>query len=448
MANDDTITLVGDVIEKALKYGADAADVVYFQNNSLSVAQRLGKPEAIDRSEAKDLGLRVFIGARNASISTTDLKGSTLDQVIERVISMAKESPEDKYAGIAPNDLIAREFRNIETFDPTEPSPSELTERAGLAEEAALAVNGINNSEGAEASWSQTTVVLGISNGFIGSYKKSSHNVSAVVLAGEGQNMERDYDYSSCCFAEDLEDPSVVGKTAGERAVKKLNPKRPASADIPVIYSPRVSSSLIGHLANALNGNSIARGTSFLKDSLEQQIFSPGIRIIDDPHRPRGLRSKPFDAEGLNTCKTWIVEDGRINSWFLDLATARQLNATSTGHAARSSTGNPSPAPSNLYMEAGTMTPEMLMSDIKTGLYVTELMGMSVNMVTGDYSRGAGGFWIENGVCTHPVSDVTVAGNLKDMFKNLEPGNDLEFKRGTDAPTIRVDGMTVAGPGN
>ena len=220
MANDDNITLVGDVIEKALKCGADAADVVYFQNNSLSVAQRLGKPEAIDRSEAKDLGLRVFIGARNASISTTDLKASTLDQVIERVISMAKESPEDKYAGIAPNDLIAREFQNIETFDPTEPSPSELTERAGLAEEAALAVNGINNSEGAEASWSQTTVALGISNGFIGSYKKSSHSVSAVVLAGEGQNMERDYDYSSCCFAEDLE-AQRCGKNCWRKSCKE-----------------------------------------------------------------------------------------------------------------------------------------------------------------------------------------------------------------------------------
>ena len=448
MANDKNINLVGDLLERALKSGADTADVVYFQNQSLSVAQRLGKPEAIERSEAQDLGLRVFIGKKNASISTTDMQENTLDQIIDRVISMAKESPEDHYAGIASEEVIAKDIPNIELFDPVEPSPSELTERATIAEDAALAVTGVSNSEGAEASWSQTTVTLAISNGFIGSYKKSNHSISAVVLAGAGQKMERDYEYSSCSFAEDLDDPINIGTTAGERAVKRLNPKRPASADIPVIYSPRVSGSLAGHLANALNGNSIARGTSFLKDALGKQIFSSGITIIDDPHRSRGLRSKPFDAEGLPTSKKFFVENGSISSWFLDLATARQLNTKSTGHAARSTTGSPSPSPSNLYLGAGAEAPDALMSDIKTGLYVTELMGMSVNMVTGDYSRGAGGFWLENGVCTHPVSDVTVAGNLKDMFKSLIPANDLEFKRGTDAPTIRIDGMTVAGPGD
>lgn len=441
-------SLLNELINKALKAGADTADAIYFENQSLSIAQRLGKLESIERSEEQDLGLRVFIGKKNASISATDLKTEVLDQMIERVISMAKESPEDQYAGIATESEIAKNFPKIDLFDPKEPSTQELTERAAAAEEAALSVKGVTNSEGGEAAWSSTRITLAASNGFSGSYKRTGHSLSAVVLAGEGQNMERDYDYSSAIYADDLDDPVKIGTTAGKRAVHRLNPKKPASADIPVIYSPRVSGSLIGHLSSALSGNSIARGTSFLKDFMGKQIFNSDIEVVDDPHRRRGLRSKPFDGEGLSTLSRLIVRDGCINSWFLDLATARQLGAPPTGHAARSTSGNPSPNPTNLYLKAGRETPKTLIEDIKTGLYVTELMGMSVNMVTGDYSRGAGGFWIENGVCTHPVSDVTVASNLKNMFANLIPANDLEFKRGTDAPTVRVDGMTVAGPGD
>ena len=441
-------SLVNELINKALKAGADAADAIYIENQSLSIAQRLGKPESIERSEEQDLGLRVFVGKKNASISATDLKTEVLDQMIDRVISMAKESPEDQYAGIAAESEIAKDFPAIDLFDPKEPSTQELTERAATAEEAALSVKGVTNSEGGEAAWSSTKVRLMTSNGFSGSYERTGHSVSAVVLAGEGQNMERDYEYSSTVYADDLDDPVKIGITAGERAVERLNPKKPATADIPVIYSPRVSGSLIGHLSNALSGNSIARGTSFLKDLMGKQVFNSDIEVVDDPHRRRGLRSKPFDGEGLPTLARLIIKDGCISSWFLDLAAARQLGALPTGHAARSTSGNPSPNPTNLYLKAGKEDPQTLMNDIKTGLYITELMGTSVNMVTGDYSRGAGGFWIENGVCIHPVSDVTVAGNLKNMFANLVPANDLEFKRGTDAPTVRIDGMTVAGPGD
>ena len=440
--------LLEELISKAKTAGADTADALFVESRSLSVAQRLGHPESIERSESHDLGLRVFIGKRNATISTTDIKTKSLDTLIERVVSMAKVAPEDPFARIATKDEITISIPNIDLFDPSEPTAQTLIERASLAEEAALAVKGVTNSEGGEAAWSATKVILATSNGFYGTYERSGHSLSAVVLAGIGQNMERDYEYSSTVYQSDLDDPTIIGKRAGERAVKRLNPKKPGSASIPVIYDPRVSGSLIGHLSSALNGSSIARGTSFLKNAMGDQIFPSNIQVLDDPHRPRGLRSKPFDGEGLANKKCLIIENGIVKSWFLDLATAGQLGLTSSGHASRSTGGAPNPSPSNLYLAAGESSPEALINDIKKGLYVTELMGMSVNMVTGDYSRGAGGFWIENGKITYPVSDITVAGNLKDMFAKLIPASDLEFKRGTDAPTVRIDGMTVAGPGN
>jgi PmbA protein len=440
--------LLEELINKAKTAGADTADALFVESRSLSVAQRLGSPESIERSESHDLGLRVFIGRRNATISTTDIKTKSLDTLIERVVSMAKVAPEDPFARIATKDEITISTPNIDLFDPSEPTAQTLIERASLAEEAALAVKGVTNSEGGEAAWSATKVILATSNGFYGTYERSGHSLSAVVLAGTGQNMERDYEYSSTVYQSDLDDPTIIGKRAGERAVKRLNPKKPGSSSIPVIYDPRVSGSLIGHLSSALNGSSIARGTSFLKNAMGDQIFSSNIQVFDDPHRPRGLRSKPFDGEGLANKKCLIIENGIVKSWFLDLATAGQLGLTSSGHASRSTGGAPNPSPSNLFLAAGESSPADLISDIKKGLYVTELMGMSVNMVTGDYSRGAGGFWIENGKITYPVSDITVAGNLRDMFAKLIPASDLEFKRGTDAPTVRIDGMTVAGPGN
>jgi PmbA protein len=320
-----------------------------------------------------------------------------------------------------------------------------LIERAKAAEAAARAVSGVTNSEGAEASWGQTEVALVASNGFAGSYALSRHGVSVAVVAGSGQGMERDYDFATAVHGADLEASDAVGRRAGERAVKRLDPRKVATMQAPVVYDPRVAPGIIGHLAGAINGTGIARGTSFLKDSLGKAIFNHSITIVDEPHRPRGLRSRPFDAEGLPTRRLALVEGGVLQSWILDLASARQLGLASTGHAARGTSSPPSPSTSNFYLEPGAVTPAELIDDIAAGLYVTELMGFGVNGITGDYSRGAAGFWIENGAIAYPVSEITVAGNLKTMFRELKPANDLVFRSGTDAPTLRIDGMTIAG---
>ncbi len=447
MDQQQQLDFLESLLATARRSGADAADAVLVEGQGLSATQRLGKPEAVERSEGCDFGLRVLVGQRQSIVSTTDIAKDAMPELVNRVIAMAKAAPDDPYAGLAEASEIATSWPDIDMFDATEPSVGRLVERAAAAEDAALAVTGITNSEGGEASWSTHCMTLVTSNGFAASYKRSSFSVSAAVLAGEGQDMERDYAWSHTVHETDLEDPATVGREAAERAVRRLNPRRPASAAVPVVFDPRVSGSLVGHLASALNGTLIARGTSFLKDRLDTQVFARGIDIRDAPHRSRGLKSKPFDAEGLATRPKAIVKDGYIRSWFLDLGTARQLELQSTSHASRSAGGMPAPAPGNLFLAAGSVSPDELMADIVNGLYITELMGMSVSMVTGDYSRGCGGFWIENGRISYPVSDVTIAGNLTNMFLNLVPASNLEFKYGIDAPTVRVDGMTVAGPG-
>jgi PmbA protein len=316
---------------------------------------------------------------------------------------------------------------------------------AAEAEDAARSVKGVTNSEGAEAGWGRTFVMLAASNGFSGSYRRSGYSLSCAVLAGEGTGMERDYEWTSAVHRDDLMAPAQVGRNAGKFAVRRLNPRKAASARVPVVYDRRVSGGLIGHLAGAINGRAVARGTSFLKDSLGKKIFADGIRIVDNPLRKRGLGSKPFDAEGLPTKRYAVVDDGVLTTWFLDLAAARQLGLKPTGHAARGTGGPPSPTTSNFYMEKGKLSLDELIGDIKSGLYITGLIGMGINGVTGDYSRGAEGFWIENGKLAWPVSGITVAGNLKDMFLNLTPANDLRFKGATNAPTVRIEGLTVAG---
>jgi PmbA protein len=365
--------------------------------------------------------------------------------LVERAVAMAKTVPEDPYCGIADPEQIARDWPSLETCDPDEPAAETLIARAREAEEAALAVQGVTNSEGAEAGWSRAVVALVASNGFSGSYADSGHSVSASVLAGEGTGMERDYDYSNAVFAADLRDAGEVGRSAGERAVRRLGGRKVPTSQVPIIFDPRVSRSLLGHLVGAITGPAIARGTSFLKDKLGQRIFPEGVTIIDDPHRHRGLRSKPFDGEGIPNRRHAIVEKGVLTTWLLDLRSARQLGMQSTGHASRGTSSPPSPSPSNLWLEPGDSTAEALIGGVARGLYVTELMGMGVSGVTGDYSRGAAGFWIENGALSFPVSEVTIAGNLKDMFLQLTAASDLEFKSGIDAPTLRIDGMTLAG---
>jgi len=425
--------------------GADAADALVVERVSAGVSYRLGKLEDVERAESTDLGLRVFVGARVAFVSSTDLSPAAIDGLPERAVAMARLAPEDKFAGLAPADRLARDIPDLDLDDPAEPSPNLLIERAHDAEAAAMAVKGVTNSEGGGASYGRTGIALATSEGFFGHYAATNRSVGVAVLAGEGTSMERDYDSASARHGTDLESADMVGRRAGERTVARLNPRKAKSAPVPVVYDPRVASGLLGHLAGAISGSAIARGVSFLKDRMGDAVFAPGITIVDDPHRMRGLRSKPFDGEGVRNVCMKLIDDGALTTWLLDCASAKQLGLATTGHAARGTGGPPSPSTTNLYMEPGNVTPAALMADIKEGFYVTELMGMGVNSVTGDYSRGAAGFWIENGAIAYPVSGVTIAGNLKEMFRQITPANDLIFRYGTNAPTLRVEGMTVAG---
>lgn len=440
------LDLASMLVERARHAGAEAAEVLIAESTSLSVSWRLGKLEDVERSEGRDIGLRVFIGKRQATVSSTDTSQTALQPMIERAIAMARAAPEDPWCGLADKAQLARDWPDLDIEDKTPPlSAEELAALAAEAEEAALAVKGVTNSGGASAGTGRSTATLVTSAGFAGTYAGTSSSFSCSVLAGEGTAMERDYDYSSMRHKADLEKPANIGRRAGEKAVKRLNPRKVNSQAVPVVYDPRVSGGLVGHLAGAISGSAIARGTSFLKKAMGQRIFPESISIVDDPHMKRGLRSKPFDGEGVANKRMTLVEDGVLTTWLLDTATARQLGLESTGHAARGTGGPPSPSTTNLYMEAGCLTVKELIADIRVGLYITELIGMGVNGVTGDYSRGASGFWIENGEIAYPVSEITVAGNLKDMFLNLTPADDLEFRYGTNAPTIRIEGMTIAG---
>src|SRR5271157_2266616 len=438
------LSLLADLIARARAAGADAADAVMIAGTSLGVQRRLGQTEHVERSEGRDLGLRVFLGQRAAMVSSTAFDPSGFTQLAERAVAMARVVPEDPYAGLAetaaPPDAVA-----LDLEDPSEPDTAALLARAGLAEDAALAVPGVNNSEGASAGYGRTEALLVTSAGFAGRMVRTNHSVSATALAGAGTGMQRDYDYHSTVHLADLDDPAAIGHSAGERAIARLNPSRPATAKLPVVYDPRVSGGLLGHLAGAINGASVARGTSFLKDRMGQRLFAAGIAVHDDPRRVRGLRSRVFDGEGTPTAARALVDDGVLTTWLLDSRSARQLGLHSTGHAARGTGGPPSPSPSNLYLAAGTFTPAELMADIALGLYVTELIGMGVNGVTGDYSRGAAGFMIRDGAIAEPVAEITIAGNLLEIFAQITPANDLRFRRGTDAPTVRVEGMTMAG---
>ena len=441
----DPTSLLGALLEKAKKAGADDADAVIMHGISLGVSYRLGKSEDLQRSEGRDLGLRVLLGRRQAMVSTTDFAEDALDTLVERAIAMARAVPEDPYCGLIDPEQLARDWPDLELADTREPQAEQLIDWARRAEEAARAIPGVTNSEGGDAGWSHSSAALATSGGFSGGYETSRFSFSASVIAGADTGMERDYDWSSACFEEDLDSPEEVGKRAGERATRRLNPRKAASGAVPVVYDPRVSGGLIRHLSGAISGSSVARGTSFLKDRLHQSVFAPGIQVIDDPHRKRGLRSRPFDGEGAPTTRRHIVEDGVLATWLLDSRSARQLKMRSTGHAARGTGGPPSPSPSNLYLAPGELNPQALIADIESGMYVTELIGMGVNGVTGDYSRGAAGYWIDKGEIAWPVSELTVAGNLNDMFAHLTPANDLTFRHGIDAPTLRIDGMTVAG---
>jgi PmbA protein len=363
----------------------------------------------------------------------------------ERAVAMARVAPEDNYAGLADPELLAKKIPDLDLLDPVAPSVDELERRARTAEAAALAVQGVTKSGGASASAGIGGMVLVTSTGFHGAYLRSSHGIATTAIAGEGTGMERDYDFSSALHASDLAAPEAIGRKAAERAVARINPRKVATCKVPVVFEPRVAGSLIGHLVGAINGAAIARKTSFLKDKLGAQLFQAGVRIVDDPLRRRGLRSQPFDAEGIAVQSMAVIDRGVLTSWILDSATARELGLATNGHAHRGVSSAPSPGAYNLFMEPGAVSREALISDIREGFYVTDLIGSGVNGVTGDYSRGASGFWIENGRISYPVSEVTIAGHLFDIFKSLTPANDLQFRYGVDSPTVRIEGLTVAG---
>jgi PmbA protein len=441
----NNLQLLADLVAAAKRAGADTADALHVQNASLSVARRLGRIEQLERAEGMDIGLRVFVGRRQAIVSTSDPDPRGFAALAERAVAMAQVVPEDPFGGLgdgfeAPHDLAA-----LDLDDGVEPSAEQLIARAAAAEDAALAVAGITNSEGAESGWGHVRVALVTSAGFAGAYQRSSHSLSVTALAGSGTAMERDYDFSSVVHLADLEDPATLGKRAAERTLARLNPVRAKTARIPVVFDPRVSASLLGHLVGAINGASVARGTSFLRDRLGTQVLAKGLTLRDDPTRRRGLRSRPFDGEGMAGAPRAIVEDGVLKTWILDWRSARQLGLRSTGHASRGTGGPPGPATTNLWLEPGPMSPAALMADIAEGLYVTDLIGMGVNGLTGDYSRGAAGFMIRHGERAEAVSEITIAGNLKDMFLQMTPADDLVFRRGSDAPTLRIEGLTLAG---
>ncbi|WP_294352716.1 TldD/PmbA family protein [uncultured Sphingomonas sp.] len=435
-----------DIVRRATAAGADAADAVFAADASSEVSVRLGKLEDVGRSEAEELGLRVFVGQRSASVSTSDLSSQAMDALVERAVAMAREAPEDQWAGLAPEErLMHGAAPLLDLADDGAVTPAELRELASQAEEAARAVPGVTNSEGGGAGASSSVWALATSHGFAGAYATTGYSVSASVIAGEGGGMQRDYAFHSARHRQRLDAPHEIGRRAGERAVARLNPGRVASGAVPVVFDPRVGSSLLGHLAGAISGQAITRKTSFLLDAMGTEVFAPGVTICDDPHRPHGLRSRPFDGEGLPVSPCSIIENGMLETWLLDSASARQLGLEPTGHAARGVNGAPGVTTSNLFMQTGHVPVATLIADIVLGVYVTELIGQGVNPVTGDYSRGAAGFLIENGEITRPVAEFTIAGNLRDMFRSLVPANDLAFRYGINVPTIRVDGMTVAG---
>jgi PmbA protein len=435
----DLTQLAERLVAAARRAGADQADALAVRSISLAVEVRDGAVEESERSEGDDLGLRVIVGHKQAVVSTNDLKGDGFDALAERAVAMARAAPDDRFAGLADVSQLARDVAHevaaLDLLDPEMPDVNVLEERAREAEAAGLAVRGVTKSGGASASAGIGGLVLVTSHGFHGATIASRHGISMTAIA----------DFSSTLHASDLENAQAIGRRAGERAVERLNPRKVTTRRVPVVFDSRISGSMVGHLASAANGSSIARKTSFLREKLGEKIFASGIHIIDDPLRHRGLRSRPFDAEGIAGRSRHLVEDGLLKTWILDCTTARELSLETTGHAQRGVSSTPSPGPSNLHMAPGGKSPDELIADIADGFFITDMIGMGVNLVTGDYSRGASGFWIENGERTYPVSEVTIAGHLSEMFASLVPANDLVFRYGTNAPTLRVEGMTVAG---
>ena len=437
--------LMEQLLKMALKGGADNADVIFARGEGQSAECRLGKTESIERSDGSDIGLTIYIGNRTSSVSSSRIDIGSFEKMVERSVAMAKLAPNNPFAGLATSNQIANEWDEINMLDPYEPSPTELIDRAKETEDSARSISGVTNSDGAEASWGKTHIAMIASNGFYGELQRSSHSLSVSVIAGSGSNMETDYDYTATAYAEDMRSPEEVGVRAGKRAISRLNSKQSKTGSFPVVYDQRVSKSIAGHIASTVNGSSVARGTSMFQNDLNKKVLNSSINIVDDPKLIKGHGSIPFDGEGLLTFRRNIFKDGVLNGWLLDLASSRQLELPPTGNSRRGVGGPSSPGTSNFMILSGNETPESIRKDIKEGLLITQLIGSSVNMITGDYSRGASGFWIQNGEITYPVSEITVAGNLKKMFMELTPANDLDFSSSVIAPSLRIEEMMIAG---
>ena len=436
------------LLQRAKAAGADAADVLAVKGNSMSIDVRGGVLEQAERSESTDIGLRVFVGQRVANVSSSDVRAESLAIMADRAVAMAREAPEDPYVGLADPDQLAtnRASEWLEMYDPTpEPSPADLEQDARNAESAALAVDGITQVSAASAGYGSQAIHLAASNGFSGGYQRSSRSVSCVAIAGTGTGMERDYDGDQRIFQTDLRSAQDIGKTAAERTVERMNPRKPKTGAYPVLFDERISSSLIGHLLMAINGASIARRSSWALDLLGKEVLPQGLSLTEDPHRVRVGGSRPFDAEGLATQKRDIVRDGVLTGWTLDLATARKLGLDPTGNASRGTTGGPSPSVSNVVLTQGVTDRAGLIAEMGTGLVVTSMIGSTINPNTGDYSRGAAGFWVENGEVAYPVSGVTIAGNLIEMLKKIRPANDARPWLSRVVPSLLVEGLTLAG---
>ena len=435
-----------DLVALAGRMGADAADAVARANSSESVSVRLGALENVERSESEEIGLRVFVGQRSASIHTSDFAPEGLKALAQRAVEMARHAPEDRFAGLAPPELhYEGGLPDLELFDGAEPDPAILREMAEATEDAARAVSGVTNSYGAGVSADRSVVALVTSTGFARGYQGTGFSLSASMVAGEGGAMQTDYAQRSARFLADLPGPEEIGREAGERTVAKLNPVSMPSGKFPVVFDPRIGSGIVGHLIGAIGAPAIARKASYLLGHEDDQLFDPQVSILEDPFRKRGQRSRPFDGEGVACTPRKIIDAGRLTGWLTNVASANQLGLSLTGHAGRSGGGSPGISTSNLHLANGKLTPEQLMSDIEDGLYITGLFGQGVNMVTGDYSRGATGFRIRKGEVAEPLAEITIAGNLLEMFRALTPANDLEMTRSVNVPTLRIDGMTVAG---
>jgi len=441
-------TLTQTLLDAARAAGAEAADSIAVSGDSQSIEVLNGALEHAERSEGIDLGLRVLIGHRQASVSSSDLRPETIRAMAERAVAMALEAPEDPHCGLADPSQLAKswDIDSLELADPSAaPTPAELQTDALEAEAAAYAVKGVNQVQGAGAGYSRSAIYLAATNGFSGGYERTSRSTSCVAITGEGLNMERDYNGEGRIFAADLPPAAEIGRIAGERAVARANPTKPPTGAFPVLFDERISSGLIGHLVAAINGGSIARGSSWLKDAMGERVLPEGLSLIEDPHRARVSGSKPFDAEGLPTARRAVIENGILQSWTLDLATARKLGLESTGNASRGTSAPPSPAAGNLSLTQGTDSRDALIAMMGTGLIVTSLIGSSINPNTGDYSRGASGFWVENGVIIGPVNECTIAGNLREMLASIRPANDGRAHLSRIVPSLLVEGLTIAG---